>query len=90
MRTTKHSKTIASALEELGAELGISEADFGGRLKIEGKYPVAASKHHLGESRAGLPPQAAFSEFKLGPRFSGEPNGASKLDWSVFTREGPT
>ena len=37
-------KTITSALEELGAELGISEADFGGSLKIEGKDPVVASK----------------------------------------------
>jgi hypothetical protein len=28
-------KTITSALEELGAELGISEADFGGKVKSE-------------------------------------------------------
>ena len=25
----------------------------------------------------------------LGPHFRGEPNGASKLDWSVFTNEVP-
>ncbi len=37
-------KTITSALEELGAELGISEADIGGKVKIEGKDPVVASK----------------------------------------------
>jgi len=30
-------KTIASPLEELGTELGISEADFGGKVKVEGK-----------------------------------------------------
>lgn len=34
-------------------------------------------------------PQVELSEFTLGPRFSGDPNGASKLDWSVFTREMP-
>ncbi|MGE5894805.1 MAG: hypothetical protein ACM34I_12170 [bacterium] len=40
MRNINNSqKTITSALEELGAELGISEADFGGKLKIEGKIP---------------------------------------------------
>ena len=37
-------KTITGALAELGAELGISEADFGGKVKIEGKDPVVASK----------------------------------------------
>jgi hypothetical protein len=31
------------------------------------------------------PPQVEFSEIKLGPRFSGEPNGPSRLDWSVFS-----
>ncbi|NLH71701.1 MAG: hypothetical protein GX456_01450 [Verrucomicrobia bacterium] len=33
-------KTITGALEELGAELGTSEADFCGKVKIEGKDPV--------------------------------------------------
>ena len=47
-------KTITSALEELGAELGISEADFGGKVKIEGKDPVVASRHHIGDSTAVL------------------------------------
>ena len=42
-------KTIASALEELGAELGISEADVG-KVKIEDKDPVNASGHHRGKS----------------------------------------
>ena len=37
-------KTITSALEELGAELGISEADFDGKVKSESKDPVVASK----------------------------------------------
>lgn len=36
-----------------------------------------------------VPPQVESSEFTLGPRFSGESNGASKLDWSVFTEEMP-
>ncbi len=35
------------------------------------------------------PPQVELSEFELGPRFSGDPNGASKLDWSAFTQEMP-
>lgn len=47
-------KTITSALKELGSELGISETDFGGKLKIEGKDPVVASRHHIGESTAVL------------------------------------
>ena len=38
----------------LGAALGISEADFGGKLNIEGKDPVVASRHHIGESTAVL------------------------------------
>jgi hypothetical protein len=42
MSTSQNSTT--SALEELGAELGISEADFDGKVKIEGKDPVVASK----------------------------------------------
>ena len=55
MRTMNNSqKTITSALEELGAELGVAEADFGGKLKIEGKDPVVASKHHIGESTSVL------------------------------------
>ena len=46
MKTTNNSpKTVSSALAELGAELGISEADLGGSLKIEGKDPVVASRH---------------------------------------------
>ena len=36
-----------------------------------------------------VPPHVELSEFKLGPRFSGDPNGASKLDWSVFTEAMP-
>ncbi len=36
-----------------------------------------------------LPVQVEFSEFQLRPRFSGEPNGASKLDWSVFPEAAP-
>ena len=30
-------KILTSALAELGAELGISDADIGGKVKIEGK-----------------------------------------------------
>lgn len=47
-------KTITSALEVLSAELGISEVDFGGTLTIEGKDPIVASRHHIGESTAVL------------------------------------
>lgn len=47
-------KTLTSALKELSTELGISEADFGGKLTIEGKDPIVASRHHLGESTAVL------------------------------------
>src|SRR5512142_2804428 len=55
MRNMNNSqKTITNALQELGAELGISEADFGGKLKIEGKDPVVASKHHRGDSTSVL------------------------------------
>ncbi len=73
-------KSITSALEEPGAELGISEWDSGDKLKIERKDPVLASNHHLGESKAVLPPQVELYKIKLGPRFSEEPNGASRLD----------
>src|SRR5512136_565710 len=55
MRSMNNSqKTITSAHKELSAVLGISEADFGGKLEIEGKDPVIASRHHLGESTAVL------------------------------------
>jgi hypothetical protein len=36
-------KTMTSALKELGAELGITEADFDGKVKIEGQDPAIAS-----------------------------------------------
>lgn len=45
MRNMNNSQqAITSTLEEPGAELGISEADFDGKVKIEGKDPVVASK----------------------------------------------
>ena len=47
-------KTITSALEELSAALCISEADFGGKVTIEGKDPVVASRHHIGDSTSVL------------------------------------
>jgi hypothetical protein len=56
------------------------------RLRPEFELPTATSTGPLGEMTV-LPPQVELSEFKLGPCFSGDPNGASKLDWSVFTRE---
>ena len=43
--------TITNALAEPGAMLGVSEADVFGNAKIEGKDPIIASRHHLGESR---------------------------------------
>ena len=42
--------TIINAIAEPGAELGTSEADFCGKVKIEGKDPVIASRHHHGKS----------------------------------------
>lgn len=38
MRNMNHSQqTITSAIEELGAEIGISEADFDGKVKTRAK-----------------------------------------------------
>lgn len=49
MSTTNNSpKTIAIA--ELSGEFGISEADPGGKLKIQGKDPIVVSKHRPGDS----------------------------------------
>ena len=58
------------------------------RLRPEFELPLVTATGPRGEI-AVLPPQVEFSEFKLGPRFSGDPNGASKLDWSVFKQEIP-
>lgn len=44
-------KTVTNVLEKPGAELGVSEAACGGKVKIEGKDPVIASRHHHGKSR---------------------------------------
>lgn len=54
-------------------------------LRPEFALPLVTADGPLGEVSV-LPPQVEFSEIKLGPRFSGEPNGASKLDWSVFSK----
>jgi len=40
----------------------------------------------LGREMQVLPPQVELSEAELGPRFSGDPNGASRLDWSNFKK----
>ncbi len=56
------------------------------RIRPEFDLPLVTATGPLGEVSV-VPPQVEFSDFKLGPRFSGEPNGASKLDWSVFTQE---
>lgn len=64
----------------------------GGALGLDPSPIVAkADLINLGLSNpeAEKLPQVELSEFTLGPRFSGDPNGASKLDWSVFTREMP-
>jgi crotonobetainyl-CoA:carnitine CoA-transferase CaiB-like acyl-CoA transferase len=58
------------------------------RLRPEFDLPTVTATGPLGEMSV-LPPQVEFSEFKLGPRFSGDPNGASKLDWSVFSKAAP-
>lgn len=52
------------------------------RLRPEFELPLVTASGPLGEV-AVLPPQVELSGFRLGPRFSGEPNGASRLDWSV-------
>lgn len=58
------------------------------KLRPEFDLPLVTATGPLGEMSV-LPPQVELSEFKLGPRFSGDPNGASKLDWSVFTQDIP-
>ncbi len=55
------------------------------KLRPEFDLPLVTSHGPLGEMSV-LPPQVELSEFKLGPRFSGDPNGASKLEWSVFAK----
>ena len=79
---------LFDASEVFGA--GLPEALLSGpglaaTLRPEFALPLVTSTGPLGEMSV-LPPQVEFSEMKLGPRFSGEPNGASKLDWSVFQR----
>lgn len=54
------------------------------RLRPEFDLSTVTATGSLGEMSV-LPPQVELSELKLGPRFSGDPNGPSKLDWSVFT-----
>ena len=56
------------------------------KLRPEFDLPLVTATGPLGEMSV-LPPQVEFSDFKLGPRFSGDPNGASKLDWSVFNQD---
>jgi hypothetical protein len=58
------------------------------RIRPEFDLPLVTASGPLGEVSVA-PPQVEFSEFRLGPRFSGEPNGASKQDASVFTQEMP-
>ncbi len=58
------------------------------RIRPEFDLPLVTATGPLGEVSV-VPPQVELSEFQLGPRFSGEPNGASKLDWSVFTQGMP-
>jgi crotonobetainyl-CoA:carnitine CoA-transferase CaiB-like acyl-CoA transferase len=62
----------------------LSGPGLGSSLRPEFALPLVTSTGPLGEMSV-LPPQLEFSEIKLGPRFSGDPNGASKLDWSVFS-----
>ena len=82
---------LFDAGEVLGA--GLPEALLSGpglaaTLRPEFDLPLVTSTGPLGEMSV-LPPQVELSEIKLGPRFSGEPNGASKLDWSVFASRPP-
>lgn len=61
---------------------------YGGALGLDPSPIVSeADLFHLGlrKPQAEKPRQVEVSEVRLGPRLSSEPNGASKLDWSVFT-----
>ena len=58
------------------------------RIRPEFDLPLVTATGPLGEVSV-VAPQVGFSEFTLGPRFSGDPNGASKLDWSVFAEGQP-
>ena len=61
---------------------------YGGALGLDPSPIVSEADFiHLGltSPEAEKPPQVEFPEFKLGPRSSGEPNGASNPDWPVFS-----
>lgn len=47
-------RTMQTALDELYALLGLSESDVGGEITTEGRDPVVASPHHIGEATAVL------------------------------------
>src|SRR5512146_511694 len=72
---------LFSANEVHGAGLPesmLASPGLNARLRPEFDLPTVTSTGPLGEMSV-LPPQVELSEFKLGPRFSGDPNGASKL-----------
>ncbi len=89
---------IREALRRLPAEGGLkgipvftddARDAYGGALGSDPRpFMSEADFIHLGltNPEAEKPPQVELSRIKIGPRLSGEPNGASKLDWSVFTR----
>lgn len=70
-------------VERVGADRGLNA-----RIRPESELPTVTCIGSLGQMSV-LSPQVELSEFTLGPRFSGEPKGASKLDWSAFTWEQP-
>lgn len=58
----------------------------GGTLRPEFQLPLVTSTGPMGEVQ-NLPLQVEFSEIELKPPHSGQPNGASKLDWSEFDQK---
>lgn len=58
----------------------LDKPGIGGRIRPEFERPLVKSTGSMGEVE-NLPIQVAFSELELRPRHSGQPNGASRLEW---------
>ena len=80
--TNNPPQTVASALEELGAELAISEVDLSGNVEIEGNDDVIASRHHHGKSRVAVP----FVDTNIIPDRNG---GIGSLLWDLQNPQDP-
>ncbi|MBX9943502.1 MAG: CoA transferase [Reyranella sp.] len=74
---------LFDAAEIVGAGLAASVLDnpgLNGRIRREFELPLVKSAGTQGEVE-NLPLQVEFSEIKLAPRHSGNPNGSSRLEW---------